>query len=90
MVGRVGVVVLGDLGRSPRMRYHALSLASSGFQVSFTVFLVFFIYSRSKEWCGFGRIQAFFFNGPENNFLADPKSDLKMSMIYKNIATKQV
>ena len=31
-----------------------------------------------------------FFNGPENIFLADPKSDLKMSMIYKIIATKQV
>lgn len=31
--GRVGVVVLGDLGRSPRMQYHALSLANSGFQV---------------------------------------------------------
>jgi hypothetical protein len=30
--GRVGVVVLGDLGRSPRMQYHALSLANSGFQ----------------------------------------------------------
>jgi hypothetical protein len=28
----VGVVVLGDLGRSPRMQYHALSLANSGFQ----------------------------------------------------------
>ena len=27
---RVGVVVLGDLGRSPRMGYHALSLANQG------------------------------------------------------------
>ena len=25
--GRVAVVVLGDFGRSPRMQYHALSLA---------------------------------------------------------------
>lgn len=25
--GRAAVVVLGDLGRSPRMQYHALSLA---------------------------------------------------------------
>lgn len=25
--GRVAVVVLGDIGRSPRMQYHALSLA---------------------------------------------------------------
>lgn len=25
--GRATVVVLGDLGRSPRMQYHALSLA---------------------------------------------------------------
>jgi len=30
---RVGVVVLGDLGRSPRMGYHALSLANQGYQV---------------------------------------------------------
>jgi len=26
---RVSVVVLGDVGRSPRMRYHALALASA-------------------------------------------------------------
>jgi beta-1,4-mannosyltransferase len=26
--GRVWVVVLGDFGRSPRMQYHTLSLAS--------------------------------------------------------------
>lgn len=25
--GRAAVVVLGDIGRSPRMQYHALSLA---------------------------------------------------------------
>lgn len=30
---RVCVVVLGDVGRSPRMQYHALSLAASGFDV---------------------------------------------------------
>ena len=30
---RVGVVVLGDLGRSPRMKYHSLSLLSHGFSV---------------------------------------------------------
>jgi len=30
---RVTVVVLGDLGRSPRMRYHALALADSGVEV---------------------------------------------------------
>ena len=30
---RVHVVVLGDIGRSPRMQFHALSLASVGFQV---------------------------------------------------------
>jgi len=29
----VTVVVLGDLGRSPRMRYHALALADSGVEV---------------------------------------------------------
>uniref|UniRef100_A0A8C2MJW5 Chitobiosyldiphosphodolichol beta-mannosyltransferase n=1 Tax=Cricetulus griseus TaxID=10029 RepID=A0A8C2MJW5_CRIGR len=30
----VVVVVLGDVGRSPRMQYHALSLAQSGFSVT--------------------------------------------------------
>ncbi|XP_053606641.1 chitobiosyldiphosphodolichol beta-mannosyltransferase [Plodia interpunctella] len=29
----VKVVVLGDIGRSPRMQYHALSLANNGFKV---------------------------------------------------------
>lgn len=28
------VVVLGDVGRSPRMQYHALSLAKCGFSVT--------------------------------------------------------
>jgi len=32
---RVGVVVLGDMGRSPRMQYHVQSLASHGFLVDF-------------------------------------------------------
>jgi len=31
---RIHVVVLGDIGRSPRMQFHALSLANVGFQVS--------------------------------------------------------
>ncbi|XP_077490801.1 ALG1, chitobiosyldiphosphodolichol beta-mannosyltransferase [Amblyomma americanum] len=31
--GRVAVVVLGDFGHSPRMNYHALSLAKEGFEV---------------------------------------------------------
>ena len=30
---RVGVVVLGDIGRSPRMCYHAVSLAENGYEV---------------------------------------------------------
>ena len=30
---RVHVVVLGDVGRSPRMQFHALSLANIGFEV---------------------------------------------------------
>jgi len=30
---RAHVVVLGDIGRSPRMQFHALSLANIGFQV---------------------------------------------------------
>ena len=33
MVRRVGVVVLGDLGRSPRMLYHVQSLLGHGFAV---------------------------------------------------------
>ena len=32
---RVGVVVLGDLGRSPRMQYHVQSLVSHGYLVDF-------------------------------------------------------
>jgi len=32
---RVGVVVLGDLGRSPRMSYHAQSLANNNHEVDF-------------------------------------------------------
>ena len=31
--GRVAVVVLGDIGRSPRMQYHALSLCREGYDV---------------------------------------------------------
>ena len=30
---RVAVVVLGDIGRSPRMQYHSLSLAEHGYTV---------------------------------------------------------
>lgn len=32
-MNRVCVVVLGDVGRSPRMQYHSLSLADTGFDV---------------------------------------------------------
>src|SRR5512140_123049 len=32
---RAAVVVLGDLGRSPRMQYHAHALAASGVDVDF-------------------------------------------------------
>eukprot|EP00298_Acanthocystis_sp_HF-20_P005206 c15452_g1_i2.p1 GENE.c15452_g1_i2~~c15452_g1_i2.p1 ORF type:complete len:440 (-),score=158.56 c15452_g1_i2:144-1463(-) len=35
----VAVVVLGDIGRSPRMQYHAISLAKSGFNVSLVGYL---------------------------------------------------
>jgi len=35
---RVAVVVLGDIGRSPRMQYHALSLASHNYDVSLVGF----------------------------------------------------
>lgn len=31
----VTLVVLGDIGRSPRMRYHALSFAQNGWTVDF-------------------------------------------------------
>ncbi|XP_027796281.1 chitobiosyldiphosphodolichol beta-mannosyltransferase isoform X1 [Marmota flaviventris] len=34
----VVIVVLGDVGRSPRMQYHALSLAKRGFSVTFLGF----------------------------------------------------
>ena len=30
---RACIIVLGDIGRSPRMQYHALSLAKTGFDV---------------------------------------------------------
>lgn len=30
---RVSVVVLGDIGRSPRTQYHAISLSKNGFNV---------------------------------------------------------
>ncbi len=32
---RACIIVLGDIGRSPRMQYHALSLAKTGFDVDF-------------------------------------------------------
>lgn len=35
----VCVLVLGDLGRSPRMQYHALSLSKHGYNVTFIGFL---------------------------------------------------
>ena len=31
----VCVIVLGDIGRSPRMNYHCLSLANAGYHVKF-------------------------------------------------------
>lgn len=31
--GRVCVVVVGDIGRSPRMQYHALSMVEEGYDV---------------------------------------------------------
>lgn len=36
---RVCVLVLGDIGRSPRMRYHSLSLSKHGFAVTFVGFV---------------------------------------------------
>ncbi|XP_071321822.1 chitobiosyldiphosphodolichol beta-mannosyltransferase isoform X2 [Trachinotus anak] len=36
---RVCVLVLGDVGRSPRMQYHALSLSKHGFRVTLVGFL---------------------------------------------------
>ncbi|XP_017657116.1 chitobiosyldiphosphodolichol beta-mannosyltransferase isoform X2 [Nannospalax galili] len=41
----VVVVVLGDVGRSPRMQYHALSLAKSGFSVT----LLGFCHSKPRD-----------------------------------------
>ncbi|NXY86139.1 ALG1 mannosyltransferase, partial [Alcedo cyanopectus] len=39
VAGRVCVIVLGDLGRSPRMQYHALSLARHGRDVTLLGYL---------------------------------------------------
>lgn len=64
--GRATVVVLGDIGRSPRMQYHALSLASQVNQClhafflhfdtficcDFTIFYSFFTHAL-KLWCIF-------------------------------------
>ncbi|XP_040919068.1 chitobiosyldiphosphodolichol beta-mannosyltransferase [Toxotes jaculatrix] len=36
---RVCVLVLGDIGRSPRMQYHALSLSKHGYNVTFVGFV---------------------------------------------------
>lgn len=36
---RVCVLVLGDIGRSPRMQYHALSLSKHAYNVTFVGFL---------------------------------------------------
>lgn len=47
----VMVVVLGDLGRSPRMQYHALSLAKNGFSVTLLGFC-----SECRGWGLGGRV----------------------------------
>lgn len=38
--GRAAVVVLGDIGRSPRMQYHALSLARQVLTIYFTCIML--------------------------------------------------
>jgi hypothetical protein len=40
--GRAAVVVLGDIGRSPRMQYHALSLAKQVSSLSLSLYIFFF------------------------------------------------
>jgi beta-1,4-mannosyltransferase len=42
--GRFQVLVLGDIGRSPRMQYHALSIAKRGGQVDIIGY---------KGWCNY-------------------------------------
>lgn len=37
--GSVQIVVLGDIGRSPRMQYHALSIAQHGGKVELVGFI---------------------------------------------------
>lgn len=37
--GSVQIVVLGDIGRSPRMQYHALSIIQHGGRVDFVGYL---------------------------------------------------
>ncbi len=39
----VCVIVLGDLGRSPRMNYHCLSFANAGYNVSFIGYKGFYL-----------------------------------------------
>ena len=43
----VTIVVLGDLGRSPRMQYHALSIAKHGATVQLVGYLGESVVSRS-------------------------------------------
>jgi beta-1,4-mannosyltransferase len=39
------VVVLGDLGRSPRMNYHCLSLTNLGYKIKFIGYAGIFLYN---------------------------------------------
>lgn len=44
------MVVLGDIGRSPRMQYHALSLAR---QVCIRIFVVYYYYVQIEAFLYF-------------------------------------
>uniref|UniRef100_A0A3P8QHE2 Chitobiosyldiphosphodolichol beta-mannosyltransferase n=1 Tax=Astatotilapia calliptera TaxID=8154 RepID=A0A3P8QHE2_ASTCA len=61
---RVCVLVLGDIGRSPRMQYHALSLSKHGYHVTFVGFS-----GETEDVI----LYCLFFNEPISCFAVGPK-----------------
>ena len=45
----VCVIVLGDIGRSPRMNYHCLSLANAGYYVKFIGYKGFLLTLQTRK-----------------------------------------
>lgn len=55
---RICILVLGDIGRSPRMQYHALSFAKAGYQVDLVGFggiCIIYLFTRGGGTGGGGR-----------------------------------